>query len=435
MTAEEDVKQSRRNLRRRAQKICPATGPTKEEECELKELNKNSIREMYELEDFKRDFKTKPFVATEMVDMSLERIEDNIRKRQLALQTLRREIYEASVLRVTGYYMKDKVSKKTSTQNLVKSSKHASKIALQKYKHAFENALENSKNALETAMGKSKHTSKTAREKVKNSSEHTSRVYSERHAEEDGSYAKVKEIYRAERQRFKNNLEMFNGRLQEFLDSHQNIQTVERVSGNTMRKRYSGVKKVKLDIKTVKPDIKTAKPDVKRVRCNLNTVESDYKTAKSVVETDKPIEKTVKKKRPKESRQERRRREFSEKSGLVSQHDSQVEGKPPTGKKERRRKRKSRSTKEENQTSCDHERPMSLGGSDVEVTKEPVILPLPTLDPMPVYYDNFQASCALTHLFSSRDDFDEDFESDYVILLTKVSERFTPESSGKSTAV
>ncbi|XP_021344499.1 glutamic acid-rich protein-like, partial [Mizuhopecten yessoensis] len=319
------------------------------------------------LEDFKRDFKTKPFVATEMVDMSLERIEDNIRKRQLALQTLRREIYEASVLRVTGYYMKDKVSKKTSTQNLVKSSKHATKIGLQKYKHAFENALENSKNALETAMGKSKHTSKTAREKVKNSSEHTSRVYSESHAEEDDSYTKVKEIYRAERQRFKNNLEMFNGRLQEFLDSHQNIQTVESLW----------------------------------VRCNLNTVESDYKTAKSVVETDKPIEKTVKKKRPKESRQERRRREFSEKSGLVSQHDSQVEGKPPTGKKERRRKRKSRSTKEENQTSCDHERPMSLGGSDVEVTKEPVILPLPTLDPMPVYYDNFQASCALTHLFSS----------------------------------
>ncbi|OWF46843.1 FK506-binding protein 5-like [Mizuhopecten yessoensis] len=559
IAAEDDIKQSRRNFRRAVRMIVPSTGPSKEEKHELRELKKNPIRRMYELEDFMRDFDTMPFVATMLVDISLTRIESSIQRRQLALQNLRRVIYEASV---TGYYVEAKVSKKARSRTLVKSSKHTSKTAERKSKHASDTTLETSKYTPETAVEKFKHVPGTEREKSK----HASGVHNESDSDEDHPFTKVMEIYQAESLRLEKNLEMFNVRLQEYVHSHQSMREVKKVSVRSKRTRRADVKRVRFNIKTVMPEVKTTKPKV-------------IKVTPETIETDKPIEKRVKREKPKDFNHKCRQQEFSEESDVtdvshhdsqkesdvtdvshhdsqeeseesdvtdvshhgsqkeseesdvtdVSHHDSQKESNPPPDKEERTRKIISHPPREKTQTSGDNERadervpkkkeetngsvsmkselsregkdnaakqklvmqpwsdeeeeeesdddfpqelplqamsphgsdveitkepvtlatptlgsdveitkePVTLAtptlgsdvevtkepvvlatptlGSDVEVTKEPVILPLPTLDPMPVYLDNFQASCVLTYLFSSRDDFDEDFEPDYVI--------------------
>ncbi|XP_060073378.1 uncharacterized protein MAL8P1.12-like [Ylistrum balloti] len=493
MAAEEDLKQSRRNLRRRAQNICPSSGPTKEEEYELKELNRQSLQKMYELDDFKRDFIIKPFVATEKVDLSFERIEDNIRKRQQALQNLRREIYEASVLHVAGYYMKAKELKKTSWET----------TDAEKSKHQPKSDEKKSECKPATVLKMSKHSSKKSTRVTKNKVEkpkRTLRSCSESDTDGDDSYAKVKEIYRAERLRFEKNLEIFAARLEEFMDSHRNKHEEEEVSIKPKKKRQTDVKifktvqanvkmvdnnvktvqanvkmvdnnvktvqaNVKMvdnNFKSLETDVKTLRFDVNALKSNVKTVKADIQTAKAKVKTVKVVKSDVKlvnddvrpdvkttksdgkivlQEKTKDANRNRKHRNPSEKSDvtIVSQHDCQEKIQAQTVQEERRRKKKVfRLPREDVQAyvdSCDHERaekrrtkkrketsvssisehPLWEEESDGEISKELVILPLPTLDPMPVYIDNFQASCVLTQLFSSRDDYDENFEADYVI--------------------
>ncbi|XP_060073377.1 putative autophagy-related protein 11 [Ylistrum balloti] len=596
MAAEEDVKQSRRNLRRRARNICPSSGPTKEEEYELKYLNKQSLRKMYELEDFKRDFNTKPFVATEMVDLSFERIEDNIRKRQQALQNLRREIYEASVLQLAGYYAKAKELKETYTETSVVNLSNAtkpdqtSKTNVEKSKHRPKSdekmseripgtAEKMSKASPKNAMKKSTHDTKIKLEKPKR----ISRGSSESDTDGDDSYTNVMETYQAERLRFEKNLEIFSARLEEFVDSHRKIHEEEEVSIKPKKKQQTdvkifktvkadvkmvnsnikavqanvkmvdnnvkavkadvkmidnNVKSLKTDVEVLKSDVNTLKSDVNALKSNVKTVKADIQTAKAKVKTVKVVKSDVKlanddvrpdvkttksegkivlQEKTKDAQRDRKQKRSSEKSDvtIVSQHDCQEKIQAQTVQEERRRKKKVfRLPREDIQAyvdSCDHERAekrrpkkrketsvssisevldfplnqeeenggevtmdivmqeldkeendgevtmdivmqeldkeekdgevtmdivikeLDKEGSDVdvadelgeqplweeesdgEISKELVILPLPTLDPMPVYIDNFQASCVLTQLFSSRDDYDENFEADYVI--------------------
>ncbi|XP_060069423.1 putative autophagy-related protein 11 [Ylistrum balloti] len=508
MAAEEDVKQSRRNLRRRARNICPSSGPTKEEEYELKYLNKQSLRKMYELEDFKRDFKTKPFVATEMVDLSFERIEDNIRKRQQALQNLRREIYEASVLQLAGYYAKAKELKETYTEtsvvNLssatkpdqtsktnVEKSKHQPKSDERKFERIPGTAEKISKALPKNAVEKSTHDTKkkTKMEKPKK----ISRGSSESDTDGDDSYTNVMETYQAERLRFEKNLEIFSARLEEFMDSHRKIHKEEEVSIKPKKRQQNdvkifkavqanvkmvnnnvkavkadvkmidnNVKSLKTDVEALKSDVNTLKSDVNALKSNVKTVKADIQTAKAKVKTVKVVKSDVKlvnddvrpdvkttksdgkivlQEKTKVAQRDRKQRRSSEKNDVttVSQHDCQEKIQPQAVQEERRRKKKVfRLPREDIQAyvdSCDHERaekrrpkkrketsvssiseqPVCEEESDGEISKELVILPLPTLDPMPVYIDNFQASCVLTQLFSSRDDYDENFEADYVI--------------------
>ncbi|XP_060076349.1 uncharacterized protein LOC132555980, partial [Ylistrum balloti] len=260
LEAEKEVKQSRRNLRREVQIICPSNGPTKEEELELKELKKISDLKMYELEDFKRDFDTKPFVAIEMTDWSLAKIEDGIRNRQLALQTVQKEICEASVFQVAGNDMKVTVPEKTATltkvlkASKIDPSKKLHKTNTKKSKHRIKFGKEKSRRVSKTSMDKL--VSKIICDKSKGISTSSNEKNTEGY-----------ECYTKERK----NIEMFNIRLQEFLDIHKNTQKFVKVSSKS-RKKHRSNKMVKINNRTqssVKPNVKTNNNYVNMVEMEL----------------------------------------------------------------------------------------------------------------------------------------------------------------------
>ncbi|XP_069142406.1 myosin-2 heavy chain-like [Argopecten irradians] len=509
IAAEEDLEQSRRNLRRQALKICRSNGPSKQEEQELKTLNKNSIQKMYELDDFIRDFDTKPYVATEMVDVSLERIVDNIRKRQRELQNLRKQIYEDSVLRVAGYYMK-------ATEQ----------------KNSFRSASERIFLVPNVEKFKPKSSSLSGSD-----------------TEGDESYAEVKEIYCKEKLRLEKNLETFNTLLQEFIDSrsnpaefgeekpkkkkkkHQNGGGKIETKQNSAEAKPSNIAKIETKAvkspnsktaKTIKSDTKTAKNKVKptktsksdswmdktNVRNAKPPIPKEKVTKKSpevkIVKQAKSVSKTWGMSEPESDMEVHKytyRKSMADIQAYIDSCDFENAEKP----KLKKIKKSKIDTKLEfpslSQKGCDVEaskvhkvqeplcepklntrtvfkvqqtnrpmspgmsedseeendqqmsrmavvkvqetiRPMSPGMSensdeenDQPVSAMPMIniqetdrpmsqmsvdsvqkpLPLPTLKPMPKYIDNFQASCVLTQLFSRRDDYDEDFEEDYII--------------------
>ncbi|XP_069141420.1 DNA ligase 1-like [Argopecten irradians] len=521
IAAEEDLEQSRRNLRRQARKICRSNGPSKEEEQELKILSKNSIQKMYELDDFIRDFDTKPYVATEMVDVSLERIVDNIRKRQRDLQNLRKQIYEDSVLRVAGYYVKA-----TEQKNSYRSGSERT---------FFVPTVEKSKPKSSSLSGSD--------------------------TEGDESYAEVKEIYRKEKLRLEKNLETFNKLLQEFIDSRSNPAEFEEEKPKKKKKRQSGEKRTESEIKQInsadaKP-AKIAKAEIKAVKSTdsktAKIVKSETKTAKDKVKptktshSDSKMDKTnvrnskpqipkgkVPKKssadvkmvkpaksvsktviisepesdmevhkytyrksmadiqayidscdfenadKPKLKKIKNSKNDTKLESAILIQKGCNVEGSKVHKVQEPLREPKlnartvvkvqetyrpmspgmSEDSDEENDKPMNSisvvkvqetDRPMSPGMSEdsdeeneqsmsampminVQETDRPMIqmsvdsvqkpLPLPTLKPMPKYIDNFQASCVLTQLFSRRDDYDEDFEEDYVIPTYESEQRW-----------
>ncbi|XP_033739411.1 uncharacterized protein LOC117326795 [Pecten maximus] len=475
IAAEEDVQQSRRSLRRRARKICPSNGPTQEEEQELKTLNKMSVRKMYELDDFKRDFDTKPFVATEMVDLSFERIVDNIRRRQQALQNLRREIYEDSVLRVAGYYKKATVQNNDDTATeVVKSSqtakfKRASNTAVEKSNYQPKITLVKSTLTSETNMGKSSHVSQTV---TVGKSHHTPSSTSESDTEGDESYAAVQERYRAEKLRLEKNLKIFNKQLQEFIDSRTSSTEVHEVAVKSKKRHHTGAKKsetktakakvntVKVaksdakiakakvvkaaesDSKMIKSEAKADKARVKTVKAtksDANMAKVDIRAAK-LVRTGKPDVITVKTAEPdliavktadldvKDDEEEResqvvdggwtKRKPFRLSMADIQAYVDSCD--PERAGKRRRKKRK----KGGNRSSIT-ELPLREEDSDIIIMdKVQGLGVLPKLNPMPVYTDNFQASCVLTHLFSSRDNFDEDFEEDYIIPTYESEQKF-----------
>ncbi|XP_033739410.1 uncharacterized protein LOC117326794 [Pecten maximus] len=487
IAAEEDVQQSRRSLRRRARKICPSNGPTQEEEQELKTLNKSSVRKMYELDDFKRDFDTKPFVATEMVDLSFERIVDNIRRRQQALQNLRREIYEDSVLRVAGYYRKATEQKNADVatevvkSSLTAKSKRASNTDVEKSNYQPKITLVKSTLTSETNMGKSSSVSPSV---VIEKSHHTPSSTSESDTEGDESYAAVQERYRSEKLRLEKNLEIFNKQLQEFIDSRTSSTEVHEVAVKSKKRRHTGAKKSETKTAKTKAKVKTvkvAKLDTKIAKAKVvKAAESDSKMIKSeakadkarvksvkgaksdanmakvdvgaakLVRTGKPDVITVKTAEPdlitvktaepdlitvktadldvKDDEQKResqvvdggwtKRKPFRLSMADIQAYVDSCD--PELAGKRRRKKRK----KGGNRSSVT-ELPLREEDSDIIIMdKVQGLGVLPKLNPMPVYTDNFQASCVLTHLFSSRDNFDEDFEEDYIIPTYESEQKF-----------
>ncbi|XP_033741954.1 translation initiation factor IF-2-like [Pecten maximus] len=477
IAAEEDVQQSRQSLRRRARKICPSKGPTQEEEQELKILSKSNVRKMYELDDFKRDFDTKPFVATEMVDLSFERIVDNIRRRQQALQNLRREIYEDSVLRVAGYYRKATEQKNADVatevvkSSLTAKSKRASKTDVEKSNYQPKITLVKSTLTSETNMGKSSHVSQTV---TVGKSHHTPSSTSESDMEGDESYAAVQERYRAEKLRLEKNLEIFKKQLQEFIDSRTSSTEVHEVAVKSKKRRHTGAKKSETKTAKTKAKVKTikvAKSDAKIAKAKVvKAAESDSKMIKSEAKADKARVKTVKgaksdanmakvdvgaaklvkiaksdvitvktaepdlitvKTADLDVKDDEQKRESQVVDGgwtkrkpfrlSMAEIQAYVDSCDPERAGKRRRKKRKKGGNRSSVT----ELPLREEDSDIIIMdKVQGLGVLPKLNPMPVYTDNFQASCVLTHLFSSRDNFDEDFEEDYIIPTYESEQKF-----------
>ncbi|XP_033739403.1 uncharacterized protein LOC117326788 [Pecten maximus] len=185
--------------------------------------------------------------------------------------------------------------------------------------------------------------------------------------------------------------------------------------------RVKSVKGAKSDANMAKVDVKAAKlvkrgkPDLITLK-TLKTAEPDLiavKTADLDVKDDeeeresKAVDGGLTKRKP-------FRLSMADIQAYVDSCDPERAG------KRRRKKRK----KGGNRNSIT-ELPLREEDSDIIIMdKVQGLGVLPKLNPMPVYTDNFQASCVLTHLFSSRDNFDEDFEEDYIIPTYESEQKF-----------